>query len=113
MLKEINRNFGTTVWLQVKSLKMNIMNYLMLVIIFPISYLVISVVSGADSGSGGPGFPGSQVKYPVFSSIYSGLFFSDVTTGNNNWKFNQKSTYCCCIDKYALYDNSDADTNLQ
>lgn len=67
MLKKIKRTFGTTVWLQAKSLKMNIMNFLMLVIIYPISYLVISVVSGT----------GEQNIYYVtgiFTSIFISLF---------------------------------------
>lgn len=69
MLKEIKKTLGTTIWLQAKSLKLNIMNYLMLVIIYPISYLIITIVSGN----------GEQNIYyitGIFTSIFISLFIN-------------------------------------
>lgn len=69
MLREIRKTLATTVWVQAKGLKMNIMSYLMLVIVYPISYLVISIVSGT----------GEQNIYYVtgiFTSIFISLFIN-------------------------------------
>lgn len=80
MSNNIMYKWKTTIWIDFKSLRFNFMNYLMLVVIFPLSYLVVNLTSSSKGTNIRTALTGMLIS--MLMSMFINMFTSQVASSN-------------------------------